>query len=144
MNAINVNWIENCLVFCKNCEFFYHLREFDLRETRVINNKQVSACIIDLSQKTWVSMPLLYQVAKLIAENYPAIRMNWEDTFFHIEQSAYVKSASDFVNLANFEEKGDVAKVIQEIIAARSISEFEKQEIRNLVMSNLKDFGLSN
>jgi hypothetical protein len=144
MKAVKVNLIGNCLVFFKNDEVFYHLREFDLEEIRVINQKEVSACIVDLSQKTWVSISLLYQVAKLIEDNYPAIKMNWENTFCHIEHSDYVKSACDIVNLAKFEEKGDVAKVIHEIIAARSTSEIEKREIRDIVISNLKDYGLIN
>jgi len=139
-----MKWIGISLVFYRNDEAFYQLSEFDLKEIRMVNNKEVSACVVDLSKKAWVSMPLLYQAAKLITDYYPAVNFNWENTFCYIEHSDYIKSACDIVNLAKFEEKGDIAKVIQEVNATRRTSEIEKREIRDIVMSNLKDYGLIN
>lgn len=100
----------------------------------------VSKIVFHLSEKSWVTLQLLYDLAKEIQKIHPTNEIDWKLTFFYVEKEAYVDTIVDVV----FDGKqGVVHKILRDLDFAAQETNFETHQIIfQIVEKRLEEFGL--
>ena len=116
----------------------YEIRKQDLND---IIDKDLSAWIIQLMNKTWIDIDVLYQLAAIIVKEHPGNSINWKSTFFVVEKKNYLDIKAESL-LPKEESIG--ANVINKLKFNRDESTPENHLIINgIVNEKLKAYNLN-
>lgn len=122
--------IENEVVRIKDTDgILYTIRKSELPLTRDEDN---SEWVMQLLDKTWINTEILYQLAKLIQNEFPNNAIDWRATFFVVEKSEHIE--------ALFKEGDSFLDKIK--LGQKENNEETNKLIDEKVNENLKKYGL--
>ncbi len=124
----------------------YQIRVSHLGQTRIEDDTTISEWIDHLMSKTWMDNGTLYSLAVIIQEKVPENQIDWSSTFFPVERREYLNHVRATKRLMAKKEKKklDVEDLKERLtIGVEEQNDFVNDQIKQIVMKNLKDYGLA-
>jgi len=123
----------------------YQIRKAELPLTITENGYLCSEWISHLMTKTWIEESALYELARIIQNEFPENNINWEETFFPVEKRLYLNHVKMTKKITDEKKNSEVNfdSLMESIeIGLEEQNDEVNSEISKIVNKNLSNYGL--